>query len=257
MQHYACGLLQDLYLIQQHVFHNKPVHEVQSKLPPLSDLPLFFTTLIQQLEPMTYNSCFSFSHRNEAPTEMYMFMLLLHCPNAKTLKELLNRNTPPPAGSSTPKQPITTTQKKHFTIEDAKLLKKQYPNSSISQLVTVAVDRFSCGQQRARDPQQTQLVHTMWYLPDQCFSVLSPYLHVIASRTVPSFSVGQVSNKYCCFTNKIKDFQVDNEFKSHEAYCAALHTLFPPTISLSVKYQHYTDTDGALEKMIKTNVYTL
>ena len=228
MEHYSCALIQDFYRLQQHVLQGVPLHLTQVKNIP--DNP--FTTLLPLLQPMDLDVCYNFTE------DIFSLMLKFHCPTAKTLKALMNEE-------DVEETPVTT--KKPFTTEAAKKLKLEHPNASMPQLVCLAVERYSCANQGN---------NVIWYLPDQNFTAFSPYMHVIVKERAPSFRVGKTKQKYCCFTDTNVNV-VNNGFKQHAEYCGALNMLFPPTIPLSIKYQEYQDTEGNLENVIKTNIYTL
>lgn len=228
MEHYTCALLQDLYRLQQHVLQGIPLHLTQVKNMPDN----LFTTLLPLLQPMDLDICYNFTE------DICFLMLNFHCPTAKTLKALLNEE-------DVEETPGTT--KKPFTTEAAKNLKLEHPNASMPQLVCLAVKRYSCA---------IQANNVIWYLPDQNFTAFSPYMHVIVGERAPSFRVGKINQKYCCFTNTNVNV-INNGFKQQAEYCGALNMLFPPTIPLSVKYQEYQDTEGNLENVLKTNIYTL
>lgn len=222
LQSYVCALLQDLYNLQQHVLQGLP-------LPSTPDNNLNNPTqLFTKLQTMDVNTCFNFSEN------IYFLMLSFHCPTAKTLRALLNEE----------EVEETLKDKEPFTTEAAKNLKQEHPSASMPQLVSLAVARYRCA------PQEK---NTIWYLPDQHFSVFSPYMHVIVTSQQPTFRSGQTQQKHCCFTDTNASV-VNNGFRQHAEYCAALNMLFPPTIPLSVKYQEYQDREGVLEEIIKSNI---
>lgn len=225
MEHYACALLLDLYRLQQQVLKGTTAMDVS-----LDNPALLFDTLLPQIETLDFDSCYNFADN------LYFLMLSFHCPTAKTLRALLHGETVevPEVGIKEP-----------FTVEAAKNLKQQYSQGSMSQLVHLAVDRYSCA---------PRYEYVLWYLPDQHYSVFSPYVHVIRINQAPSFTAARTKNKYCCFTSKNEQV-VTNGFQQHAEFCAALHILFPPTIPLSVKYQEHTVEN--LEEIIKTNFLTM
>lgn len=222
MEHYACALLLDLHRLQQQVFHSTTAVDVNLENPAL-----LFNTLLPQIEDMGFDLCYNFADN------LYFLMLSFHCPTAKTLRALLHGETVevPEVGIKEP-----------FTVEAAKNLKQQYPQGSMTQLVHLAVEKYTCA---------PQYQNVLWYLPDQHYSVFSPYMHVIRTNQEPSFQVGRTKHKYCCFTSVNEQFG----FRKHAEFCAALHILFPPTIPLSVKYQEHTEEN--LEEIIKTNFMTM
>ena len=226
MEHYACALLLDLYRLQEHVFNGRAVDM------PLDNPALLFNTLLPKIQSMDVNSCYNFSEN------LHFLMLSFHCPNAKTLRALLQKE-------DVEENEVVT--KEPFTVEAAKTLKQQYPQGSMPQLVNLAVERYNCA---------PQYENVLWYLPDQHFSVFSPYMHVIRTNQEPSFKVARTENKYCCFTSVNKQV-VTNGFRKHAKFCAALNVLFPPTVPLSIKYQEYQDTENKCEELIKSNIHTL
>ena len=260
LQHYTCALGSDFLLCQLQMLQQQPLSDAYAVVAQLQtssgSMGEWYTKLsagITEWGPVW----------NISEDPLWNVPLLLHCPDARTLRAMLSKNV----------SALTVPQKKSlplFTIEAAKQLKQQHPGAPLSDLLTLAVANYKCA------PFSTSAA--IWFLPDVYYHVLGPYVHVIQSGssstklikptpTWPTWSIGLVINKeeseafkYCCFVNKGKsvgDVVRNKAFEKHASICFALETLLPSTVPASVKYQQHGDM-ATFETLLKTlNVYTL